>query len=79
VLQHGLVGLLHPRSAVLVIGVHLDEDSGAPWYATLEAYEDLTESRYVVGRVTDAGELLGAARRWLESVLAGQRHGDDKG
>jgi hypothetical protein len=62
-----------------VIGVHLDEDSGAPWYATLEAYDDLSESRYVVGKVTDAGELLGAARRWLESVLAGQHRRNDRG
>ena len=73
------MGELHPRSAVLVIGVHLDQDSGAPWYATLEAYDNLTESRYVVGKVTDAGELLRAARRWLESVLAGQRDGNDMG
>jgi hypothetical protein len=71
---------LHPRSAVLVIGVHLDEDSGAPWYATLEAYDNLTESRRVIGRFTDAGELLGAARRWLESVLGGRRrHGNHQG
>lgn len=73
------MGSLHPRSAVLVIGVHLDEDSGAPWYATLEAYDDLTESRYVVAKVTDAGNLVAATSRWLESVLAGRRRRDDEG
>ena len=45
----------------------------------LEAYDDLSESRYVIGRVTDADELVRTARRWLESVLAGQRHGSDTG
>ena len=63
----------------MVIGVHLDEESGAPWYATLEGYDDLAESRYLIGRASDTDDLVRIVRRWLESVLAGQRHGSDMG
>lgn len=52
---------------------------GSAVVRALEAYDDLSESRYVIGRVTDADELVRTARRWLESVLAGQRHGSDTG
>jgi hypothetical protein len=69
----------HPRSAALVIVVHLDEEPGAPSYATLEAYDSLADSRYLIGRASDADDLVRIVRRWLESVLAGQRRGSDTG
>jgi hypothetical protein len=77
--QNSRVGSLHPRSAALVIGVHLDKESGAPWYATLEAYDELAGSRYVIGRASETDDLVRIVRHWLESVLAGQRHGSDTG
>ena len=69
--QSGQVGSLLPRSAALVIGVHLDDGLGAPWYATLEAYDDLARSRYVIGRASDTDDLVRMVQRWLQSVLAG--------
>jgi hypothetical protein len=70
------VGSPQPLSAALVIGVHLEEASGDPWYAILEAYDDVTGPRYVLGRVTDADELMALARRWLDTVLAGPHRGN---
>ena len=67
------MGSSQPRSAALVIGVHLDEGSGDRWYAILEAYDDLAGPRHLLGKVTDAEQLMTTARRWLDSVLAGPR------
>lgn len=70
------MGSSQPRSAALVIGVHLDEASGERWYAILEAYDDLTGPRYLLGRVTDADDLLTVTRRWLDTVLVELGRGD---
>lgn len=72
-----MVGSPQPRSAALVIGVHLDEGAGDRWYAILEAYDELTGPRNMIGRVTDAEQLMAITRRWLDSVLAGPLRGGE--